>query len=154
MGYVLEGVLARADALPPEMRRHPAVALGQQIVLLPMTDELRAALTVASETDRLGFGLLPAGSATTLATWSKAGPLAYVEADFFGGVGFQRAAVWFDGDLVLGPISVEPGKPAAGCTPISQALRALGVVSGGHEDEFDAVGLGRHRETDDWLTSR
>ncbi|MFI8873066.1 hypothetical protein [Streptomyces sp. NPDC055243] len=33
----------------------------------------------------------------------------------------------------------------------SQALRRLGVVAGAGEDEFDAVGLGRHRSVEGWL---
>lgn len=40
--------------------------------------------------------------------------------------------------------------PAEG-SPISRALRWPGVDAGRHFDEFDAVRLGRHRETDDWL---
>ncbi|MET8846651.1 hypothetical protein [Amycolatopsis sp. NPDC004625] len=38
-------------------------------------------------------------------------------------------------------------------SPISQALRALGVRRGSHLDEFDAAGLGRHRRTEDWLVT-
>ncbi|MGW4465936.1 hypothetical protein [Micromonospora sp. NPDC004704] len=33
------------------------------------------------------------------------------------------------------------------------ALHRLGVVRGEHDDEFAAVGLGRHRDLDDWLDS-
>ena len=50
------------------------------------------------------------------------------------------------------PLLVAVGErpPTAG-SPISQALRALGVRRGTHFDEFDAVGLGRCRDTEDWL---
>jgi hypothetical protein len=46
-----------------------------------------------------------------------------VEAEFFGGVGTQAAAVWEGGRLVFGPVIMEEAEPVpvAG-TPISQAL--------------------------------
>ncbi|WP_245821905.1 hypothetical protein [Lentzea waywayandensis] len=88
-----------------------------------------------------------------LAEWSLRGPVAFVDAEFFGGTGSQRAQVWDQGRSVLGPLVREEDDPMPGVTPISQALRRLGVVKGEHHDEFDAVGLGRHRDTEDWVTS-
>jgi len=35
--------------------------------------------------------------------------------------------------------------------PFNQVLRRLGVLRGEAIDEFDAVGLNRHRSTDDWV---
>jgi hypothetical protein len=68
-------------------------------------------------------------------------------------VGEQRAAVWADGGLVLGPLGVAEGErfPAAG-SPISQALRRLGATAPDGEDEFSAVGLGRHRGSEAWIS--
>lgn len=82
----------------------------------------------------------------------SAGPVAYVEAEYFGGVGEQAAAVWDGGALVLGPLHEPEGQPSppAG-SPISQALRRLGVEAGAGEDEFTAAGLGRHRDVEGWL---
>ena len=52
----------------------------------------------------------------------------------------------------IGPLHLAGGEPIpAEGSPISRALRRLGVVKGEHFDEFDAVGLGRHRETVSWL---
>ena len=36
---------------------------------------------------------------------------------------------------------------------ISQALRLIGVVTEQGMDEFDTLGLGRHRETHQWVES-
>ncbi|WP_162908413.1 hypothetical protein [Allorhizocola rhizosphaerae] len=82
--------------------------------------------------------------------------MAYVELDYFGGVGSQFAAVWHGGILVLGPLVLTEDEPlpAPGWSPISQALRRLGVSVDGHYDEFDAIGLGRHRHVEDWLPAR
>lgn len=87
---------------------------------------------------------------------SAAGPIAYVEAEFFGSAGTQAAAVWQHGLLVFGPATWEY---SAGETrgvvpaelPINTALRKLGVGTGQEADEFDTAGLGRHRFTEEWL---
>ncbi|WP_225992740.1 hypothetical protein [Actinomadura rudentiformis] len=129
------------------------VPLSQHLSLLPMTDALFDAVTVAGAPGLDGFWKAPAGFDRVLATCSAAGPVAYIEADYFGGVGTQTAQVWDAGKVILGPLHLAEGEssPAAG-TPISQALRRLGAVKGDHIDEFDAVGLGRHRNTDRWLS--
>jgi len=79
--------------------------------------------------------------------------VAYVEAEYFGGVGEQHAAIWDGGALVWGPMSIgfRQSIPPQGAA-ISQALRRIGVIcSDGSHDEFDAVGLRRHRHHEDWL---
>jgi hypothetical protein len=67
-------------------------------------------------------------------------------------VGEQRAAVWDDGALALGPLGIgeDQGFPVAG-SPISQALRRLGAVARAGGDEFSAVGLDRHRHSARWV---
>ncbi len=69
-------------------------------------------------------------------------PVAYIEADFFGGGGTQAATVWDAQRVVLGPLVED--------NAINQALRKIGVQSG-IRDEFDTLDLGRCRFTDDWL---
>ncbi|WP_424185371.1 hypothetical protein ACOBQX_26230 [Actinokineospora sp. G85] len=114
-----------------------------------MTDAFFDAVSV---TGAAGFWTAPAGFDDALAACSTTGPVAYVEAEFFGGPGTQSAQVWDGGKVVLGPLHLAEGEPSpAEGSPISQALRRLGVTKGDHFDEFDAVGLGRHRDTEDWL---
>lgn len=85
------------------------------------------------------------------------GPVAYVEAETFAGVGVQAAAVWHDGSMTLGPLVWDSSAPAADTRqpadlPINVVLAALGVVPIPPMDAFDTLGLGRHRFTEDWLT--
>ena len=76
-----------------------------------------------------------------------------MEAEFFGGVGEQHAQIWDGGVVVFGPLHLNEGESMTPLgSPISQVLRQLGVDKTTHFDEFDAVGLGRHRDTQDWLT--
>ncbi|GAB3465104.1 hypothetical protein [Actinophytocola sediminis] len=128
------------------------VPLGQRLSLLPMTDTLFDAVTVAGSPRLDGFWKAPAGLGRTLATCSANGPVAYVEAEYFGGTGEQSAMVWDAGQVAMGYLHLaeKAPVPAVG-TPISQALRRLGVSTGDQHDEFAAVGLGRHRRTEDWL---
>ncbi|MDX2593297.1 hypothetical protein PV343_13785 [Streptomyces sp. WI03-4A] len=154
MGYDLYAVIGEGEALSAAARELSAVrptSIGQGLALLPMTDALFDAVTDGGGERVLGFWRLPGGFEGTLAAWSAGGPVAYVEAEYFGGVGEQRAAVWDGGALVLGPLHLEEGRPfgPAG-SPLSQALRRLGVVASAGEDEFSAVGLGRHRHRDAW----
>jgi hypothetical protein len=119
-----------------------------------MTDAFFDAVTVTGAPQLDGFWKAPAGFGSALAACSANGPVAYVEAEYFGGVGEQSVEVWDSGKVVLGPLSLAEKAPIpAADTPISQALRRLGVTKGDYHDEFDAVGLGRHRDTDDWLPS-
>ena len=55
----------------------------------------------------------------------------------------QSAVAWSDGSQSLGPIHAKDA--------INQARRFLGVRSDGAHDEFDAVDLGRYRDTADWI---
>jgi len=157
MAYILEAILGSATVLRAVLGRQVptsavVVLLRQGVALVPMTDELFGALTDGTSAGRLGFPKLPGGYDRALTDWSTAGPIGYVEAEYFGGSGSQRAALWAEGRLVLGPLAVEEGQawPTEG-SPISQVLARLGVDRAGHYDEFDAVGLAEHRQTEYWL---
>lgn len=154
--YCLEAVIGGEPVLRvlaagvPEAR---VVPLAQDLSLLPMTDVLFDAVAVAGAPGLDGFWKAPAGFGRVLAACSATGPVAYVEAEYFGGTGTQSAQVWDAEKVVLGPLHLgERESSAAAGTPISQALRRLGTTKGDHADEFDAAGLGRHRRTDDWLS--
>jgi hypothetical protein len=151
--YCLEAVVAARrtlDALVGGNEHGVVVPLGQGLSLLPMTDELFDSVTVAGGARVDGFWKLPPGFERALAACSAHGPVAYLEAEYFGGAGEQNAQVWDGGDVVLGPFHRDEPFPV-GEGPFCRALRWLGVDRGDHLDEFDAVGLGGHRRTDDWL---
>ncbi|MEO3972574.1 hypothetical protein [Streptomyces sp. CAU 1734] len=154
MGYTLEAVIAGETLLRTAAAPEPAavvVPLGGGLALIPMTDELFDAVTDGTEPET-GFHRLPGGFGRVLAQWSAAGPVAYVEAEFFGGWGEQHAVVWASGTPALGPLHQPEGEPSPPeGSPISQALRRLGVVvADGDVDEFETAGLGRHRFTKRW----
>ncbi|TDT98246.1 hypothetical protein EDD99_6468 [Streptomyces sp. 846.5] len=121
------------------------------MALVWMTDVLFGAVSDGTTAQTMGFWFLPGGFERVLSAWSGTGPVVYVEAEYFGGVGTQRTAVGARGALAFGPFAVEENEsvPREG-TPISRALRLLGVAADRGLDEFDTVGLRRHRHVEDW----
>ena len=156
MGYRLEAVIGSAAVLSAAIGGHEAMALvplRQGLGLVPMTDEAFDAVNDGTAGGLPGFWKLPGGFGGLLSSWSARGPVAYLEADYFGGVGTQAAAVWDGGSLAFGPEFIgEAGPVPVSGTPISRALARLGVTRGNHYDEFEAAGLGRERDTEDWLS--
>ncbi|MEU7723169.1 hypothetical protein [Streptomyces tibetensis] len=154
MSYDLRAVIAAGEALRVATRGLAAArttSIGQGLALLPMTDALCESLADGDRGGALGLPRLPGGFEKILADWSTGGPVAYVAAEYFDGVGEQGAAVWDGGGVVLGPLRMEEGEPFAPAgSPVSQALRRLGVVRSAGQDEFSVVGLDRHRHTEAW----
>lgn len=149
MAYTLEAVLGPAAVIhqvAAELPAAPLITLPQGIAMLPVPEQL-----LNDGAGTLGFWMLPAGFADKLAAWSTAGPVGYVEAELFGGMGGQGAVLWEAQAVTFGPLTIEDEPFPSDGSPISQLLRHLGVTRGTHHDEFDAVGLGRHRHTEDWL---
>ena len=74
--YRLQAVIARSGVLDADR----VVPLPQGLVLLPLPE---------------------APFESVVVEWSSRGPVALVDAEFFGGVGSQRAQVWEQGRSVL-----------------------------------------------------
>ncbi|MER6301953.1 hypothetical protein ABT247_20670 [Kitasatospora sp. NPDC001539] len=158
MSYELQALIGTLELLTVAAAEVPAarvVPLAQGLALIPVTSAVLASLqgddAVAKAGGGTGFGWHSDGFELRLAAWSKAGPIACVEAEYSGGSGTQRAAVWEDGRVALGPLTGGGNEWGPEGSPISRALRWLGAdVTAGRVDEFDAVGLAAHRSTGDW----
>ncbi|MCS0603094.1 hypothetical protein NX794_18025 [Streptomyces sp. LP11] len=154
MAYELRAVIAAEAVLRPaaaEIEGARVARLAQGLALLPVTDEVLGAVTDGGDARRLGFRSLTEGWEGGLARWSVAGPVAYVEVEYFGGAGEERAAVWAGGALTAGPFDTSARRGfRREVSPVSAALRRLGVRAERGQDAFEAVGLERHRFTEDW----
>jgi hypothetical protein len=79
-----------------------------------------------------------------IAAASITADVVYFETEYHGGTGGQGAAVYRQGKCIYGPTFSEAG-------PINEALATIGVrVSAPARDAFEAIGLNRHRSSDDW----
>ena len=110
---------------------------------------------------RQRMGLLPLSTALhgdlprMLCDLSQGGPVAHVQADFWGGEGDQTAALWRAGVQEWGPVHTSEFSGPREDWPINAALARLGVASAGpgapdHRDLFVEVGLGQGRDEEDW----
>jgi hypothetical protein len=155
VAYTLHAVIAAITTLPSGIAELPGsgrVELNQGFALIPVPDDLFEYANDGEPHGALGFWRLPPGLDDVLSRMAVAGPVAYVEAEYFG-PGTQRAVVWKPDGTVVGPILLDEDEPfPADGSPISHALRILGARHGDYFDEFDAVGLDRHRGTEDWIS--
>jgi hypothetical protein len=152
MAYTLAAFIAgpeTAAVLGDALGTRP-VALAQGLELVPVRRALPGRNGSPPPSSSFGEALwwLTADAEDAAARAARNAPVAYVEAEYFGGAGEQHAVTWRGG----------PGEFAQSELPgaINQALAALGVrrvasASGGRlQDEFDSVGLGRHRSAEEW----
>ncbi len=159
MGHNIQGFIARDEGL----RKESGVLPGSRVIplslgfgFLPVNEQL------CGDNDPVPFEHMLRLSAQ-LGAWAESVsanfPVAYIETDYFGGIGCQSALAWVGEKMVFGPVQTSSswvdGKYVS--TPlldkaINQALRLIGVVRGLVLDEFDALGLDRHRSNESWLS--
>lgn len=161
MGSRIEAVVYDAPvspaALPPGTR---AVPLRGGLAMLPSTDDVAARLDPGDACGTCpGWVLLRVPVAALARHLSVGGRALYIVGETFGGPGIQEAAGWQDGESWFGPYGtsdteadLEPGyRLARGRdSAISTGLRALGVRVRPGQDEYETIGLTRHRYTEDW----
>ena len=150
MAHSVVGFVVRSSAAQPVREREPrlrGIDLAQDLVLFPLTDELLDEIFAPSpERGPAEFTYLSPPLFAFLRGLSRNGPIMYFETEYHGGTGGQSAVVLSEGAVSLGPTKGEIG-------PINEALRAIGVKRSAEADEFQVVGLWRHRFSEDWLES-
>jgi len=143
--YTIQGIIANRKVIEHER------TLGTKVVGLPQEMALIPFAGTWSESKHIpllpltdGKVLeLPAAITDICYLLSKNGKLAYIEAEFFGGNGTQACSLWEKGMMI--------GNPRQDRHAINTALQFLGVERGTSFDEFEALNLGRFRETQAWL---
>jgi hypothetical protein len=147
--HFVTGIIARPDLtarLAGAWSLSAPAALSEGLSLLPLRDvDIARLVPDPGPRRQAGFEHLSEDLLAVLAEASAGGDLAYVETAYFEGAGLQGAVMFRDGAVAFGPQSADIG-------PINGALAAMGVaVAPGAQDEYDTVGLGRHRSTEAWL---
>lgn len=162
MSYQLSAVVADVELLreqTADLDHAVLAALRQDFALLPVTPQLVEELTGAlpdfhpeEPTVEQPFELVlsPALSGL-LDRWSRRGPVAYLEAEFAGGLGRQASAVWLGGRLSWGPRFDSAFTLPREEWPINAALVRLGAEPGRWLDPFAELGLHLERHTAGWL---
>jgi hypothetical protein len=158
MGYSLTAFLGHQKPIQQAqilLNAPVMIALPQSVYLIPVILTAKHSLTevllyqesfYALPQDIVDIGLQ--------ASIAGRGRIAWLEAEFFGGMGHQALIMWERGEIVRGPKRSDSHK--SNQSVFNQALRELGVkaqgmVDGRYRDEFETVELGQHRHTEDWL---
>ena len=164
MGSRIEAVIYDASAnpagLPPETR---AVALPAGLAMLPVTSDMAVRLDPSGRGGTCpGWVLLRRPVAALARQLSAGGRALYIVSETFGGPGIQEAAGWQDGEPWYGPCGtsdieadLEPGyRLGRGRdSAVNAGLRALGVRAAPGHDEYETIGLARHRYTARWTAN-
>lgn len=145
MAYTLQAIVGKEGTLFSDPTRHlQVVPLDGGVEMIPIgRDVLKAwEMPFCPLTDE-GCAEVPSSVVLLCERMSQGTTIAYVEAEIFGGAGTQAHVIFSNG--------AQAGKPLVANDAINQALRHLGVNTSDSRDEFEVVGLGKQRGTDEWL---
>ena len=156
MAYSLRALLGHLDTLEAVSQQNQfavVIPLEQDIGMIPITEALHESLE-GRDPVSIWQPLMLAGLSQSILNYalaaSSGGRIAYVEAEYFSGEGYQAAVVWQDEKEIMGPFLAY--KLPIRDKPINRVLRLLGVQINDAMDEFDTLGLGACRRTDDWIS--
>ncbi len=147
MGHYIHAIVApfeTADSIAERWPELPRLDRDIGYAVFPVDAELIDEKIAPDETPKETgdeFMLLTHGFQLMLRAMSRGGQLAYVETEYFGGVGGQGALVCRDGEEVMMAAFRESGV-------INKALRLIGVKRGLLADEFTVVGFAEVRNND------
>ena len=144
MGYFLQAIVGRQQTLVQhalEFHHARVVPLACGIAIIPLTNDLYDEIADGGKVDR--FSKLSPGVERWAQRISASAPVAYIEADYFGGLGGQSALVWSSGTRVLGPVH--------GRTPSTRRCAFLEFNPAEHTMSSMQWASGGHRNTADWI---
>ena len=134
------------------------IELAQGFSLIKLTDELlddiNELVNNKSEDPYKEFCYLSSSLHKILVNKSVNAALAYIETDYFGGVGTQVAILYENGIVKEEPLITEDKwnsekqeyfQTPDGARAINSILKKIGVVCQGQSDEFDSIKLSWHR---------
>lgn len=145
MSHFVTAVIAKSPVVEQLLRGRSLVAvdLRDGWILVPIDDDDLDSFDLDFSQVQDGFTYLSQDWDAYLTELSRFGSLAYIETEYFGGMGTQGATVFDGGKHAL-------SEPAKGEGAINLALKCLGVSAAEGIDEFDYIGLSRYRHTCDW----
>lgn len=147
MGYTLRAFIGKRENLIPILEKFSNsqnVDLNNGISMIPMTDELFDEINQMKHSSGISkFEFLTENIEQKTIKIIGNQELAYVESDFFGGEGGHIGILWRNGKR---EILTEFDKNS-----MNKILKLLGVNRTLLKDEFEIVGLGENRHTEDWI---
>lgn len=145
MGHCVTAIIANLPVIENLLKTYPLVSaeLRDGWHLIPLDDEDLDSFGFDYSQIVSGFNYLAPALFELCAEQSRTGPLVYFETDYWGGMGGQQAVAFSNGEAI-------PPTPMTTRNSINTALRCVGITAGDRLDEFDYMGLGKHRYCSDW----
>src|SRR5689334_13623168 len=98
MGYILRAFIGKNNALDGIVRSYPTakkVSFYQDLSMIPMTDMLFDEINKLSISHDMGsFMLFTEKVENEILNIIEMGQVAYIEAEYFGGIGSQSSIIW------------------------------------------------------------
>jgi hypothetical protein len=155
---IIFGGAADTVAIPEGLR---VVPMSAGFTMLPVTSEVVSRLDpgVIGDDRIPGNWVMRQPVAALARSMSHDRRVLYMFSETAGGPGTREAIAWHEGKLLYGPSGTcdieadfEPGYHLAPHdNAVNAGLRAIGVNAALGRDEYEAVGLNKHRMTEDWL---
>ena len=147
MGYFLQAFISKSGDVvhfAEAFDRSIVIEIGQGLSMIPMTASLFDQIDKASGSQCIeGFDFMTESVETSILKFIGNTRFSYIEAEYHGGQGGQTGITWmFNKRQHIFPF---------GQDAINLTLRSYGVVANRNQDEFDTLGLGLFRDTDDWV---
>ena len=143
--YLLQAFISKDEKSDSLKMDIPFVSLEQGFLIFPVNKVVREKLNIPIspliEGNDNGISIISSFGCSV----SNKIKVAYVEAEFFGGRGMQ-ASVIFENEKIV-------SEPKLSINAINLALQYLGVSKLNFFDEFDALGLGKYRDTEKWTNN-
>ena len=147
MGYTLKAYIGRKESLTPILEKYTEsklVELNSDISMIPLTEELFDEINqMEISTKLMGFEFLNQNIENRILKVIGSKEVAYVESEFFGGEGGHIGLIWKNGERAFtSDLNIQS---------MNEILKRLGVQKTTFKDEFDSIGLGQYRQTEDWI---
>lgn len=147
MGYILYAFLGKKEAVLPIKQTYSCAQLcdlHEEISIIPMTEELFDEINENQVSPGIqNFALMTTSVEDKIVALVGKNTVAYIEAEYHGGYGGQSGLLWTNKERVY--------LQMFSTGVINEILRRMGMKAKNKWDEFDTVGLGNHRNTEDWI---
>ena len=147
MGYNLKAFIGQVESLESattQFKNAKLISLTQQIVLIPMTGDLFNEINDSRVNNDIdGYEYLTTNIELEILKTIHTGLIAYIEVEYFGGTGVQNGILWKNGKRIFEQSGTKD--------VVNSILKQFGITCSKSRDEFETVGLSRHRYTEDWL---
>ena len=145
MGYTLQAIILNNNNIANSTIENSfVVPRPQNVSLIPLIDSILKEYKIPFLPFDEVPNIHPSSIFQPFLSASKIkGNFIYIEAMFHGGQGYQVSVLWENGTVR----EIIKDTPDA----INIALRFIGIQKTHDHDEFDTIGLGDHRDTNNWI---